>query len=525
MKTGTKTNVPMSQVARTIFPIPEECSRLWAGKFRQPNIKENKYMKITMNTIPVAVAAFGLACFAVLSTAQAVNPPPGDFYPGANTAAGQSALLSLATGHHNTAVGYVSLQSDVVASYNTGIGAGTLSANTADENTATGCAALFLNTVGTGNTANGGFSLFYNTIGSFNTAHGDRALFSNTAGEFNTAVGAFALYSNIGDIDSGLGTDNTANGYAALEHNINGLENTASGSQALLSNIGGSFNTANGFQALSSNTSGSHNTANGVGALASNTTGSNNTANGDSTLFHNTTGSNNTAIGKSAGAENLGSFNVCIGAGVTGFAGDNNTVRIADNLNGVSGSQCFIGGIVGGINFGSTVKINPITGQLGEQVSSARFKKDIDPMGKSSETIFSLKPVTFHYKNDTTNTPQFGLIAEEVGKVNPALIGVDKEGKPYSVQYDAVNAMLLNEFLKEHKRVEEQQAAITQLKSTVAKQEATVAQQQTGMEVLTAQLKEQAAQIQRVSIQLKVSKFATGRIRGGGPAQQVVNNR
>jgi septal ring factor EnvC (AmiA/AmiB activator) len=136
-------------------------------------------------------------------------------------------------------------------------------------------------------------------------------------------------------------------------------------------------------------------------------------------------------------------------------------------------------------------------------------------MGKASEAIFSLRPVTFHYKNDETNTPQFGLIAEDVARVNPALIGVDKEGKPYCVRYEEVNAMLLNEFLKEHKKVEEQQATIEQLKSNGAKQEATISELRKDMGVLTAQVKEQAAQIQKVSAQIEVSK----------PAPQVVVNK
>jgi len=147
-------------------------------------------------------------------------------------------------------------------------------------------------------------------------------------------------------------------------------------------------------------------------------------------------------------------------------------------------------------------------------------------MGKTSEAIFWLRPVSFHYKNDNTNTPQFGLIAEEVAKVNPALIGVDKEGKPYCVRYEQIDAMLLNEFLKEHKKVEEQQSKIDNQQARIAELKSTVAQQQKGMEILTAQLKEQAAQIQKVSAQIEVSKFATGRIRGGGPAPQVtLNNR
>jgi len=189
----------------------------------------------------------------------------------------------------------------------------------------------------------------------------------------------------------------------------------------------------------------------------------------------------------------------------TGFSTlESNTIRIGDNLPTGGASQCFIGGISGvtGANFTDAVILDPLTGQLGDLPSSERFKKDIDPMDKISEAIFSLRPVTFHYKNDQTDTPQFGLIAEEVAKVNPALVGVDKEGKPYSVQYLKINAMLLNEFLKEHKKVEEQQASISQLKSE--------------MQTMVAQLKEQAAQIQKVSAQLEVNKPA---------AQIVVNNQ
>jgi len=124
-------------------------------------------------------------------------------------------------------------------------------------------------------------------------------------------------------------------------------------------------------------------------------------------------------------------------------------------------------------------------------------------MDKASEALLALEPVTFRYKKeiDPTGTSQFGLLAEEVEKVNPDLVVRDNEGKPYSVRYDQVNAMLLNEFLKEHKKVEEQQATIAELKSTVV-------QQQKGLEAFTAQLKEQAAQLQRVSNQIEVSRLA-----------------
>ena len=149
-------------------------------------------------------------------------------------------------------------------------------------------------------------------------------------------------------------------------------------------------------------------------------------------------------------------------------------------------------------------------------VSSRRFKDEIKPMEQASQVIYALEPVSFRYKPEVepTRPRGFGLIAEDVEKISPDLVTRSTDGKVNSVRYDAVNAMLLNEFLKEHKRVEEQQATITQLKSTVAKQEATIAQQQKGMEAVTARLNEQAAQIQKVSAQLETSK----------PAPQVVNN-
>jgi septal ring factor EnvC (AmiA/AmiB activator) len=167
-------------------------------------------------------------------------------------------------------------------------------------------------------------------------------------------------------------------------------------------------------------------------------------------------------------------------------------------------------------------------GQLGTVASSERFKKDIATMEKASEAILSLRPVTFHYKSDSKGTPQFGLVAEEVAKVNPGLVLPDKEGKPYTVRYDAVNAMLLNEFLKEHQTVQQQGATITQLKSTAAQQQndfqAAIAQQQKQIEVLTAQLKEQAAQIQKVSAQLAAASPSRGGLEASKPAPQMVNN-
>src|SRR5215471_10034759 len=323
----------------------------------------------------------------------------------------------------------------------------------------------------------------------FGTVFGLNALNSNTTGVGNTAVGWSALLSNI---DASF---STAIGGGALSLN-NASSNTAVGAAAMLLNTTGTLNTAVGTDALAFNDSGSNNNAFGAfslfNLLGAGTlfTGSGNNAFGESALDTLVDGDGNTAVGDLAGdGLATGERNTYIGSGI--LVGDeNDTIRIGNP----NSAQCFIAGIVGAGPFSSTVTIDPATGQLGELVSSERFKKDIDPMDKTSEAIFSLKPVTFHYKKDKANTPQFGLIAEEVAKVNRALIGVDKAGKPYTVRYEAVNAMLLNEFLKEHKKVEELQA--------------TVAQQQKGMEVLTAQLKEQAAQIQKVSAQLEMSKPA-----------------
>jgi len=201
------------------------------------------------------------------------------------------------------------------------------------------------------------------------------------------------------------------------------------------------------------------------------------------------------AIGDLAGvAATTGTGNVYIGANMFGVAGESDACYIRSIFGQTSAS-------------GIPVLINS-NNKLGTTTSSKRFKEEIKPIDKASEALFALKPVSFRYKKelDPAATPQFGLVAEDVEKVNAALVVRDKEGKPYTVRYDQVNAMLLNEFLKEHKKVEDQQTNITQLKSQMAKQAAIVAQQQKGMEVLAAQLKEQAAQIQKVSAQLEVSK-------------------
>jgi hypothetical protein len=326
------------------------------------------------------------------------------------------------------------------------------------------------------NTVLGDDALLNNTTGNNNTAIGFNALFSNTTGIANTATGVNALLNNT------TGNENTANGERALLNNTTGFLNTATGVNALFNNTIGRLNTATGSGALFGNTTGASNTANGGAALFFNTTGNNNVAVGDTALLRNSTGSSNIALGPKAG-RNLTTGNNNIDIGNMGVAGESNTIRI-----GTTGTQTatFIAGISGATVANGVGVIIDTDGHLGTVVSAARFKEAIKPMDKASEAIFALKPVTFHYKQelDPEGIPQFGLVAEEVEKVNPALVARDDDGKPYTVRYEAVNAMLLNEFLKEHRKVEELEA---------------------GMKVLTASLKAQAAQIQKVSAQLEAS--------------------
>jgi uncharacterized coiled-coil protein SlyX len=380
--------------------------------------------------------------------------------------------------------------------------------DTSNGNTFLGDGALTNNTTGAANTAIGVDALLINTTGNNNTATGEEAAsFSSNTGSENTAIGS-------GAFDGGTGSNNTGNGEEVLEFNTSGNFNTANGRDALLFNTTGNFNTATGVDALFFNTTGgSSNTANGDAALQSNATGSFNTATGYQALV-NTTGSSNIALGTSAGSNlTTGSNNIDIAA--FGTAGESNTIRI-----GKSGIQksAYVQGIFGATVASGVGVIVGSNGQLGTVVSSERFKEAIKPMDKASEAIFALQPVTFRYKRelDPEGIPQFGLVAEQVEKVNPDLVARDDQGKPYTVRYEAVNAMLLNEFLKEHRKVEEQEATITQLESTVGKQEATIAQQQKGMEVLAARFKEQGSQLQKVSDQLELRKSAP---------QMVANNQ
>ncbi len=340
--------------------------------------------------------------------------------------------------------------------------------------------------LGNGNTAEGTGALSKLTTGHNNTAMGFDALYSLTSSNGNTALGDHALYTMTDAAKFGFGV------------------NTAIGANTLQNNTTGYFNTATGHAALASNTTGFRNTADGKGALNLNTTGAGNVATGNAALVNNTTGSENIALGFFAG-DNLTTGDNNIDIANIGVAGEANTIRIGTEdavvdqfgLTHSAHTATFIAGIYGETtsDAGSAVPVYiDINGNLGTAASSEKFKKDIKPMDKSSEGLLALKPVTFHYKSDTKDTPQFGLVAEEVSKVNPNLVVRDAKGDIYTVRYDAVNAMLLNEFLKEHRKVEEL--------------EATTARQQKQIESLSAGL-------QKVSDEVELTK----------PSTKVANNQ
>ena len=348
-------------------------------------------------------------------------------------------------------------------------------------NTAVGDQALANNNGGGYNDAVGAFALFGNIDGSFNNALGNSALSSNIHASNNTAVGDVALTNN----------DSTGNGTAEF--------NTAVGSAALFTNTDGNSNNAIGFFALGFNTIGGFNQAIGVNALSSNTDGTANVAIGDEAAASNVSGGFNTVVGYLAGQEITNGFdNIYIGATAgNGFGNENSTMRIGDPAHVFS---CYIAGITGQMASGGVQVFVTQDGKLGTLTSSARFKDDIKPMADTSESILALKPVTFRYKQeiDAEAIPQFGLVAEQVEKVNPDLVVRDKEGKPYGVRYEAVNAMLLNEFLKEHRKVQELQRTLTEQQKTF---QSRLAEQQRQIDLVTAGL-------QKVSAQLELSKSA-----------------
>jgi hypothetical protein len=374
-------------------------------------------MKTTIRSFFALLALFSL--FAAGREADAVIPPPDGGYPGFATAEGNSALQNLATGLGNTATGWHSLFANTAGNLNTAIGAGTLLFNTGDNNTATGALALLNNTGGFYSTADGAFALLNNTSGSGNAATGYQALSANQTGNNNAGYGYIALSNNTGDF------------------------NTALGSQTLVANTTGPYNTAIGYQALAFNFNGASNTACGAGALLNNQ------------------GFNNVAIGAFAGF-NLTNLSFNIDIGNTGVAGDGGVIRIGDNDN----TATYIAGIAGQTvgNGGTTCYVDN-SGKLGVFLSARRYKENIQPMNDVSCALFLLKPVSFRYKPefDKSGTPHFGLLAEEVAAVAPDLVTHDGKGQLSTVRYEAINVMLLNEFLKEHRNVQKLEATVADL--------------------------------------------------------------
>lgn len=471
-----------------------------------------------------AISTFALGCFALAPQAQAACQE-GCFTNG-NTALGDDALLNR-NGIDNTAVGLNALKNNGgTANFNTAIGFVALTQNTSGEqNTATGVSALRFNSTGNLNTANGVNALFHNNGGQ-NTATGVNALFTNSTGNMNTANGVSALFFNT------TGTQNTAIGVTALRNNDTGSWNVAIGNNALYKNVRGTQNTAVGVDALHDNQNGFGNVAIGFEALKVHPSGVDNVAIGHAALRElirdglNGRSGPNVAIGSGAlssldsGVNNIGlgwgagsfiggfdngAHNNNIDIGSSGSANDEGTIRIGEVDTHTS---TYIAGISNAVvDSGDPVIVAP-DGNLGVAPSSARFKEAINPMDKTSESIFLLEPVTFRYKKEIGRhgVAQFGLVAEEVEKVNPDLVNRDKEGKPFSVRYEAVNAMLLNEFLKEHRKVEELECKAQKQEAAMAQQQndfkQTIAQQQNQIEALTAT-------VQKVSEQIEINKPAS----------------
>ena len=453
-----------------------------------------KNQKIMFKSVLLALACFAISPSAMAKPTPTPTPtatpmPPGEDRGNNNSAAENVDALNInTTGLNNTAHGWH-----------------TLSANTTGtENTANGSNALFSNTAGRDNIAVGAYSLQNNTTGSYNDAFGHSALWSNTTGLFNVAVGTNAL----GDNTSGGG--NSALGDDALSGNTTGMENTAIGDATLEGNTTGSGNVAVGGVALAYKTGASYqlqgaNTAVGYRALCytgaywgTGVGGDGNTAVGDRAMLYNVDGSFNCAFGLLAlsadNGETDSSENVAIGdrAGYglrTGignvYIGEHEMARdpgenyhtYIHNINTTS--------VSGG--FADTVTIDLNTGLLGHLTSSRRHKEDIKTMEEASETLYRLKPVTYRYKKeiDSKQALDYGLIAEEVAEVDPNLAIRNAKGEIETVRYNAINVMLLNEFLKEHKAVVEEQGKVKKLEAGV-----------TG--------KEQAAQIEKVSAQLQM---------------------
>lgn len=427
-----------------------------------------------------------------------------------NTKYGTGALNANSTGSNNSAFGYMPMYNNTTSGNGTAFGYMTLFFSKGAQNTGFGYQAIKGTSV---------------MAGAYNNAFGYNGLSVITSGSFNSAVGESGLASNTS------GSYNSSLGYASLKTNITGAYNTAAGSGALYANVSGNYNTAIGKHSLFLNKTGSNNTVIGASAKQSKEVGSSNTAHGllclqtvsgdQNTGFgvQTMTGGNgcqwNTGIGvqslwRSTGRENIGigqlagynlsseNYNILIGS--YGRVGDASTIRVGEPT---FNKDAYVAGIHGATVAGGVRVLVNSQGKLGTLTSSRRFKTDIADMGSASEALSALRPVTFHYKPefDSDQVAQFGLIAEEVAEVSPDLVARDAQGEIYTVRYEAVNAMLLNEFQKLHGRVVTQDALKARQESRMLAKSQVLAGQQTQLEALSQRLsKVKQAMLQAVAV-------------------------
>ena len=394
-----------------------------------------------------------------------------------NSAFGNRALEQLVAGSYNAAFGSRALFSHL-GDYATAVGDSALAYNTTgNDNTAVGASALFLNTTGGQNSAVGRNALYANTTASYNTALGANALRFNTTGEANSAVGRGALYSN------STGNYNTGMGYRSLNANTVGHWNTAIGGYALDRNTSAEYGTAVGYQSLAKNTTGALNTALGATALYQNSDGEKNTGLGVNALYYNVSGGQNTATGADALIDlNGGSGNVALGANAgAGLATGSDNVYVAATAwdadesgtirvgNSNDHARTFIAGVRGvttGVADAIPVMIDQ-DGQLGTTSSSARVKHDIRSIGDGADAVLSLRPVTFRY-NAQPDARHFGLIAEEVAPVLPELVVMGADGRPETVAYHELPALLLALLQRQEARIAELESELATIRARAA---------------------------------------------------------
>jgi hypothetical protein len=379
----------------------------------------------------------------------------------ANTCVGEYSFGAITTGEQNTGIGFATLYSNTTGSYNIANGTYALFSNSIGNfNVANGTYALFANTTGNENTANGVNALRSNTVGSYNTATGTNALYGNTTGGFNTAIGYRALLGNSG------GGKNTAIGSESLYTNTSGGRNVAIGSDSLYTNSAGNSNTAVGTYAMQYNATGTLNVGVGTYALRDNANGEQNTGIGVSALLNNVSGQRNVAIGIAAGVNVRGSDNIHIGGENLGLTSDEGVIRLGSPAFQHSAFVAGVRGVTTGQSNGVMVLIDS-SGQLGTINSSRRFKEDIQPIGRVSEKLFGLRPVTFRYTqpfDDGSKPVQYGLIAEEVAEVMPELVVYGEDGKPETVSYHLLATLLLNEVQRDHRVMQAQADQLAELR-------------------------------------------------------------